>query len=468
MSTRHYIVMLCALIATSFVLLSSNPAFTQTQQKEPGDIQFDSGGKKENCRAKHPGKLLAVIVPCIRDAVQDATERMTDEFDEYLKAPAVAFMTLVVTFFGLKMLINEGDLKKEGLMLLFKLAGVFLFMDNFGGFIPHVFGTINDGVDIVTGSLEWSLQNVKCNVGAYQGERPWNFMDCILGELFGFAPGAVVGSALIGMLGAAVQSGQFGGMLFMGGTWVLWFILKLLIRATYTYLMALIVVAFLVVISPLIIPLLILNITFQYFEHWLRALMSCMIQPIVVMAYVTLCFSILDKIMFDDQIGLAKNLTKEDIEKAQNEKAGTNATSTPNDPASAYKKVGYDPKFLGNNASVNRSAPILSAAGNTNWQNELYSFDFRDKRAEKGQKVIVSMMALVIIAYLLNEMLDELIQVMQQILGGGFALGAAAKSNPIEQKLEKMKQGMMKGGSGKGGAEGIKDFVNGLKRGITS
>lgn len=464
MTSRHWIVIICALLASWWIVLASEASYANTQQKQPGDLKYKIGNKQENCRGKHQGKLLAVIVPCIRDAVQDTTQQMTDQFDEYLKMPAVAFMTLVVTLFGVKMLINEGDLKKEGLMLLFKIAGVFLFMDNFGGFIPHVFGTIVDGVDIVTNSLQWSLQNVQCNVGAYQGERPWNFMDCILGELMGFAPGAVVGSSLLGMLGSSLWSGQFGGMVFLGGTWVIWFILKLLIRATYTYLMALIVVAFLVIISPIIIPLLILNQTFQYFEHWLRSLMSCMIQPIVVMAYVTLCFSILDKVMFDQEIGLAKNLTKEDIERAQNEKASTNSTSTPSDAATTYKRgAGYDPKFLARDYARNNAAPVFSSATQDK-KPDLYSWDFRDKRATKAQKVFFAMVAAVIIAYLLNEMLDQLIQIMQQILGGGFALGAAVKSNPLEQKLEKMKQGMMKnmGSGGGGGAQGMKDFVKGL------
>lgn len=467
MRTLALLLLVC--FSVPLIIGASYDSYAQTKQKEPGDIKYKIAGKEENCRSKHPGKLLATIVPCIKDAVVDATEQMTDEFDEYLKPGAVAFMTLVVTLFGVKMLTREGDMKKDGLMLLFKLSGVFLFMDNFGGFISATFGTIDDAIDMVTTSLG-GLSGVQCPMDSYPGDKPWNYFDCILGELFGFAPGAVVGTSLIGMLGSAAWSGQFGGMLFMGGAWVLFFILRLIIRATYTYLMGIIIVGFLIIISPLIIPLLILNATFTYFEHWLRALMSTMIQPVMIMAYVTLCFSIVDKIMFDDQIGLAKKLTHKDIEQAQNEKGVSDASSISNDPVSTEKRVGNDPKWVGGKPGVNKSAPIFSASALQNFYRDTYSVEFKDERAKKSSEVFVSMIALILIAYLLNEMLDELVQLMQAVLGGGFALGSAVQQNPLEQKMDKIKKNMMgafANGSGKGGAQGMSDFVTGIRKGIT-
>lgn len=441
------------------------PAFAQTKQKEHGDIKYKIGNKEEQCRSKHPGKLLATIVPCIKDAVQAATEEMTDQFDEFLKGPTVAFMSLVVTLYGVKLLVREGDVKKDGLMLLFKMSGVFLFMDNFGGFIGATFGTIDDAVDMVTTSLG-GLSGLQCPVDSYPGQKPWNFFDCILGEVFGFAPQLVVGSSLIGMLGAVSWSGQFGGMLFMGGVYVLFFLMRLIIRVTYTYLMAIIIVGFLIIISPLIIPLLLLNVTFSYFEHWLRALMSTMMQPVIVIAYVTLCFSILDKIMFDENVGLAKNLTKEDIEKGQNEKTSFNQRTVNNDPVSTIRAGGGDVKKIGSPTLVNYANPNFSGGTAPDAMfNEVSTWEVKDERAKKSQDIFVAMAALIIMAYLLNEMLDELIQLMQAVLGGGFALGQAVRNNPLEQKLEKMKKGAMQAFTGdKGGVEGLKNYVQGIAR----
>ncbi|MCI5049442.1 MAG: type IV secretion system protein [Rickettsiales bacterium] len=436
---------LLALLAISTILFAVvTEVNAKPKQKEPGPLNTHKSGamdSKENCRDKHEGKLIAVIVPCIRDTIQEATETMTDQFDEHLKSATWAFATLVMTIFGIKMLMNEGDLKKEGIMLLLKIGGVALFIDNFGGYIPDMFAAVQEGSEIVTSALGGALAGAECDTSQYKGEKPWNYLDCVLGEMFGFAPGIFVGSSLIALMGAPF-SGEFGPMLTMGGVTAIFFILKLVIRSVYTYLMALMTMGFLIVISPLLIPLLFMGVTFQYFEHWLRAIMSTMLIPLVVLAYCTLAFAILDKMFYDDDFGIAKILPSKDIPKYTNSMGEGVTSSAMNDPLrTAQKAQGISPSdWVKTRQFQHQALPWAGGNIGTDFVSSLSSYDFRDKNVSKSQKLFFGFVALVLMAYLLDTMLEAVIGIAQQMLGGGFALGSAVKNNPIEGGLEKLKE----------------------------
>lgn len=407
--------------------------------KDKGPLEIHKAGSmdsKEDCRSKYQGELLAVIVPCIRDVIQDATETMATQFDDVMRRSIWVFTILVVTLFGVKMLLREGDLKKQGAILLFKIAGMALFIDNFGGFIPDVFGMVQEAVEIVTSALGDQLSNGKCDTSKTLGEKPWNFLDCILGEIFGFGPRATIGGALFGLLGSALGSGKFGPVLALGGVMVIYFILRLILRAVYTYLMSLIVVGFLIVMSPLLIPLILLGVTFQYFEHWLRALTASMLLPMIVLAYVTLAFLALDHMLYDEEKGLAKQLTEDDATGAHNQSRSRFAShAVPN-------KASYEFDHT-REAYAMRSNPAGNGADGMLGFNTGYTIDFKDKNTTKSISIHYAMVALVIMVYLLDTMLDTLVRITQMLLGGAFALTGAVADNPLESQLNKFKNEAM-------------------------
>lgn len=448
------LLLLCALFISS-VAYAVEPV-----QNPPGPInrpEVGSSTSSSNCRDQHEGVLLAVIVPCIRDVIQEAAETMTAQFDDYLLPGATAFITLVLVIFGIKGMVQEGDVKKDGFILLIKIGCVFAFMEAFGGFIPAVFGTMRDGGEIVTASLGSSLQGVQCDMSKFTGEAPWNYLDCVLGTLFGFAPNMFLGSSIFGAMGS-MWSSQFGASLFMGGMFIFFFILKLVFRAAYTYLMACVIVGFLIVISPVLIPLLMLGVTFQYFEHWMRALISTMIQPIIVLAYVTLCFSILDQIMFDDRYGIARQMSPENIMDWQNEKNTKDGSTSASRPE-YYTQAGASAQWMQADGIYNQAAPLLTGAyGIGSEFDEQYSMDFRTDRAQKSQDLFFSIVTFAIMVWLLDQMLDSILRIAQIMLGGGFALGQAVDGNPIEAKMQEMQGGMKQSFAG-----GMQSFGNAIK-----
>lgn len=471
LSLKRYI-LLCMLTVFAIATVPATHmalALGQTQgaHGQGGPIEMGTeGGKKENCRSKYPGELIAVIVPCIRDVFQNVAETMTDQFDDVVRPAIYSFITLVLTIFGVKVVTGEGDMKKQSFLLLMKIAGVMMFTESLGGFIPATFGMVQDGSQIVTSSLGSAINEMQCDISGYMGESPWREIDCILGALFGFAPGVIVGSSIFGLMGSALWSGSLGVTLFMGGIASLFLVLKLIIRATYTYLSALMVMSFLIIISPIMVPLLLLSVTFQYFEHWLKSLMSTMIQPLITLAFLTLCFLIIDDLMFDPEYGLIAQLPASEIEKMQGGKGMKGATSIMNNSMDWVTKIlKQSNSIFESDYMRNEANPMMAGATNIMSANELYSFDFRGEGVSKNNKVFFAMVALALMAYLLNLVLESLTTLSQQILGGGFALAKDAnKATAIEDKLAKMQKGMAQswhGGEGmdRGGAAGAAAFV---------
>ncbi len=429
-------------------------------------------GGTDNCRDRHEGKLLAVIIPCIEDVLIENTDYMVDQFDELVRPATYAFLTLVLVIFGVKMLSSEGDPKKDGITLLFKIAGVLFFIEAFGGFTPAAFGMVRNGIEISSNSLTTALGGTECNAEDYGGVAPWSTLDCILGELFGFGVNVVVGSSLFGLMGSALFSGSMGVTLFMAGILALVFIVKLVLRAAYTYLMAMVVLAFLIIISPLFIPLIFMSATFQYFENWLKSFIATLVQPMLLMGYVTLSFLILDKMMYDPEFGLASQLPKEEIERLWKGKDTPGKMSIMNNPGAFYKKLlSTDPSWLKKAYADNPVNPAFTGTAAVDWWSDMYSFDFRDEGISKTKKVFFAMAALALMAYLLDAMLQSIASVAQQMLQSGMALTRAVeKGSKLEEKIDSAvsatSQNWSAAAGNSGGAAGVGGFFSGSVQGF--
>lgn len=423
-------IMSCALLA-----FASSSQATEPTPNPGGPLETSTG---ENCRSKYPGKLLAVIVPCVREEIMNTTIAMNEAFSQIMQAPAYAFLTLVITLFGVKVIMNEQDPKKDAFILLLKIGVVLLFLDSFGGFIPAIFGTVQEGIAITSSTLDQGT--IQCD--DIEGEMPWSYIDCLLGKLMGFAGDkGFVGASTLGLVGSAIWSGQFGAVFFMAVVAGFFFVFKLIIRATYVYLMATVVLGFLVFISPLMIPLVWMPATQQYFDRFQNACISVVVMPAIVMGYLTLAFAMLDKVMFDEDIGVATLLDEDTVKSMRRGRESANAQLNAANAERTNQATGenFDISQCGAPDQFEPMVPYLACAGNKNEANQLYSIDFsvdfRQGEAGLAGQIFFAFIALVLTAWLLDMMLGQLIQLCQLMLGGGYFMQTAVDDNPLESGL---------------------------------
>lgn len=471
---------LLQLLAMLGFFLAAMPAYAEDpEQAEPGPIQctMEEGGEDCNCRNEFSGDLLAVIVPCIREEVIKATERITEEFSAYMQPIIMAFLTLIIALFGVKVLMAEGDPKKDTFILLVKIGAVMLFTTGFGGYITDIFAIQKEGMEISTAILgqdsehcqEYENEARSTGSGA-EPERPWVYFDCILAEFFGFGAANYVGASIISMIGPSLVSGQFGMVFFLGATATLFFVLKLIIRGTYTYLMAVFALAFLIIISPILIPLVWLPVpqTQQYFDRWLNAFISVVILPTVVMGYLTLAFTLLEKIAYHEEFGIFsdENLSTDTIKDMRMPRSQCDSSRLFQDTLQAFEAVGtamtgadleelqhYDP-----------DRPNMSGTAQTNPLCRFYFFDFRSEEATKAHKMFFGFIALLLTTYLLLAMLSQLVQMTQMMLGGGFFMDSAISNNPLERGLDAVQGETAKAVKAAGSQGAGQALVSGMSR----
>jgi type IV secretion system protein VirB6 len=160
-----------------------------------------------------------------------------------------------------------------------KIGCVAFFSYNLGGFANSAFNIMDEILFVAIG-----------------GFSPWNQIDAILGTIFGFAPGMLLSQGLI-WLGAGLTSGW--SSIPMSSALIVMFIELVLfvIEICYTFLSAYLVVAFMLILSPMFIPLIIFQSSERYFKKWLDTIIGSMLVPVFLFA--ALSFSLM---LFTDRI----------------------------------------------------------------------------------------------------------------------------------------------------------------------
>lgn len=256
------------------------------------------------------GYLTERVVSCIRMVVDTAVVMFLDRFELMLNGYILGLIILAVTLFGGQILM--GAVEKPGpaaFGLLMKIGAVLLFTNGLGGFLQYIFPvmeTMSGYAMSYINSENASPLLASCGeAGGLTGVSIWQRVDCILQRLFtgstetdgsGYAAGvlwvllvAIFWTTFLGFFVAAVMFSVFV-MIFL-----------LVLRCVYVFLHAYCFLALLTVISPLFIPLVLFKQTEEYFKKWLTQFISMFIQPVVLFAYMSFIFAIIDGMFFKDE-----------------------------------------------------------------------------------------------------------------------------------------------------------------------
>ncbi len=296
-----------------------------------------------NC-GKHVG-LTNRIAGCVRDTVDNVTARFFDQDDGFYKLVSrfiAGFMTLGVAIYGV--MAAAGMLEKVGrdtLMFLVKMSFIAWFTLN----ADVMYRTVIQAMDaagsvVVRATPDYGLADGNkdfANIQCYQAMKkaadsvdgskplvgPWLAMDCLIDTVFGLKPysatpaghstdvGGSTGQWFNDQLeGKGLERGMifffFSGMktsvlgLMMGvlGFIFMWGIITMIIKSLMTYIGAYIGIAFMMVISPLFIPLLLFRTTKEYFDKWVKLTLSFAMQPVLILLFISLSIAAVDLAIF--------------------------------------------------------------------------------------------------------------------------------------------------------------------------
>lgn len=214
----------------------------------------------------------AKIVYCVQTSVEDAVFILMEALSDFMTSIVGAMIVLLIAFFGVRIMGGEPELLGKATGILLRIAFVWFFYYNLGGIASSIFDVEDFLIALVAGG------------------SPWFQIDEFLGRLIGVGPPPLdISKGLLGIIGAALFSSTTGGILFFIAISAFINLLMFIFRVVFTYLTAITLMGFLIVISPLIIPLvLFVGRMEQMFNKWLDILISAMLVPVLLFAFLSI------------------------------------------------------------------------------------------------------------------------------------------------------------------------------------
>lgn len=274
----------------------------------PNVIYTDAQGVPHVCpyNTSTPDVGLTIrVIPCVRDLVTHATAQLLPLIENFMASAALAAIVLAIAVWGVLLLGGmTGNVSQSGMVLVLKIGAIFYFMNNFGGLYPVLLDSLEDILNVIATPIAITndptnhlaiWQGASCPTASnFQASEAnimlmWNIVDCYIDLLIGGLTNPItVSSGIIGFVIVSLFSSSVGMFIALIGFYTLLLILFTIGRAVYIFITAYIAISFMVIISPIFIPTILFASTKDYFDGWVRLLVSFMVQPIFLFAYLVM------------------------------------------------------------------------------------------------------------------------------------------------------------------------------------
>jgi type IV secretory pathway VirB6-like protein len=293
-------------------------AYGAVSEAHAGPFAAAAGGMRSYC--PEDGTLFARVITCLENTVIDATEVFLTTFYPEVRDVVFAALILAVILFGVLLALGAVErVAQDTVFFLLKFGGIIYFMDDvvniYNEFVAMLFGTLNaiSNASVYGGTLH--CPSVATNVAATT--PMWQRADCIFDMVVGLSANAAITSTapqdgmargMMAFFYYNLQSGALGILIGIVGIYICFNLLKALLQASYTYLIALLTLSLLFLVGALFVPLLIFKSTFGFFEKWLKMVLAMILQPLILFAYLNVLFVAFDIMLFSGTNSLMRTI----------------------------------------------------------------------------------------------------------------------------------------------------------------
>ncbi len=291
-------------------------------------------------RASFP--ITSVLVQCIKESLNNLVTGKCNAMvvgpvgatqtsflgliQQRLKSTVLAVLVLSVALFGIKMMLGHAiQGPAEYFMLLIKFALVIYFALG-NGVQVYYDQLIRLSVGLSDIVLSAGGNNQVCNYETadyiktlggvkrdYTYLAPWDRLDCrisfYLGNGFAVGAGAasaaaIVAAATVPVFGVllliipAIFAGQI--LIAICVAYFIFMLLLVIIWVVHLFILSLIALTIVMIFAPVFVPMVLFQATKGFFDGWLKELMAFSIYPIILFAFLSLVFSVFDKLYFQD------------------------------------------------------------------------------------------------------------------------------------------------------------------------
>ncbi len=293
------------------------------------------------------------IAGCLRKTLDSAAAEFFLQFSDLLTVAIGAALTLSMIVYGIMLAFGMVEkLGRDTFVLLMKMAAVITFVSN----SQLIYDSILDAMDGASAAvisytppssaavdstgtkidqttcIKKMLEDIKNADKSQPIIAPWLGVDCLLDTVIGIKkplksgdPSPVfdgswfntkldnadpnksnqgMSRALIFLFFSSMQTSIVGVVLAVIGFIFIMGLLSLVVRIFFIYIMGYMGIAFLVIISPLIIPLILFHQTKQYFDKWTKLLISIAIQPVIMLVFLVFTLTAVDLAAFSGKYSI--------------------------------------------------------------------------------------------------------------------------------------------------------------------
>ncbi|MFN7038340.1 MAG: type IV secretion system protein [Alphaproteobacteria bacterium] len=296
-----------------------------------------------------PIPITSRVVQCVKETIYTiftcdsacgTGDQKTNPFvnvQNGLRTAVKLALTLYVIFFGIKIALGQ-DLPKKGEVFIFLMKAILVMYFSVGIYnpsntqnsVPNCPSNVGyeDGITkyMLPGfmNLGSALSNIVIKAGSANGFcnydpssyktgfeylSLWDALDCRVGYYFGIynpSQGATAATVAIVAIVAPffltlIMAVLFSAQIFMAIIVLIFaiFLLSFIVFFVNIYIVALIAVAILIYFAPLFVPMALFRQTKGYFDSWLRLTFGYAIQPVVIVAFIALLFTIFDQMFYE-------------------------------------------------------------------------------------------------------------------------------------------------------------------------
>jgi hypothetical protein len=334
---------------TAGIVLSSAPSLhaddtdTTAPITTPTTAATTPGSSTVSDCSQYAG-LTNRIASCVRDTITNATTAFFTGFYPLISRAIAAAITIGIAIYGA--MASVGMVERVGrdtIMLLVKIAMVGFFSANSDWMYSEVITIMDSTASAVvsfapssgaatstgsSGSAQTDFSQIKCLQAMVTAQSsnststtpttvagPWMGMDCIIDSVIGIKVSST-GTITTGGTGgyntnlADADSGMSRGMLYfffsgmqtsivglmiaLVGFIFIYGMIHLIIKTLFVYIGAYMGIALLMIVSPIFIPLVLFKQTKDYFDKWVKLVINFVLQPIIMMVFVTFSIAAMD------------------------------------------------------------------------------------------------------------------------------------------------------------------------------
>lgn len=238
--------------------------------------------------------FTARLVLCIQGTIFDALTLMLTAISNYMQPITAIIMVFAIIVFGVRLISGEKNLKPKAAGFLIRMALVVMFSFELGGLTGDIF-SIFDELSML-GSTEAFVVNYP-GYPTILRSTPWDLLDHFMGVFLGFSLGANLMQGFLGLITGVMYNSTAGILMFITGLMAILNIFFFALRVLFTYLTSYIIIAFLIILSPFIIPLALFYWTERYFTKWLHVLISAMLTPMILFAFLAMFLNLFGQLI---------------------------------------------------------------------------------------------------------------------------------------------------------------------------